>query len=874
MEDYKNIINHLKLDEYFIDDDCKINFRDIYEDIIPKFKNLESEEEETLRIPKDNYFIQISKTSPYFCDIELFQDKEYIKRLKKISNVFTKSLSIYYKMEKIEIAFLEQFDDIPYLFKIKHPTLSCLNHSTKMDYNINFLITHLLSFNSYNCMIEVFDRSIKEDDSKRQFYRAFNFNENNNEFENPKHFDINYESYFDYYHYQIKDKKFKFLDDDKKSRVLFIANLLCAKKFLGRFWIYYGLTGMGKSITLIKAFKYKYKHEYFGILYIHCKCLYENINKNINKVKKILKDEIVFLFKNEYDIFEKCKKYIDNYNNENKGFLDFVINIIKNFCKNKEKKYIFIFDQYKPEYDPNKVLEELNNSLIRKDQKYGMIACCSMDNETVRELKVKNLSSYLFQEELDNIADNVCIEEITKIFDISKYAIDDGKIFDKTLNKIGKNLRNFIVLKDYFRNNDYNGMKKYVQEMKDKIENNLKEFFKLKKAIKEEDETLNLSYLYNILSFTVDTDYTLDYIRKIKNNIPFKYFDIKIKKNKYFDDTAKIVFNYELVGEVMNKIYKYIIYENKNIYQIFDNINLDGGALGGLYEKYVIHFMEPDKYTKQKQLFKLFNITNIIMVDKFVPTSNEGYSTHNYNIRHLENGDYLFQQNIFGGKAFDCAIIRVKKDYAEVFFFQISIDKKELYSIDELKKYIKTFIDYFSFQFDFIVDPENVYFTYIFHTKNNKNLYNRCKKKKLKCIFFNPSVQQFTNINNAALDNIDYIDDIFVNPYKLNQQDIDMEDMTNVNGTNDIMKPLFILNINQYDAIKNFWKSIFTEFKNNEIEIVYSHNVHSIDENYLYNRVMYLRLLNEYEIEEWTKAIISEKKTEKINVKNNILLFI
>ena len=50
---------------------------------------------------------------------------------------------------------------------------------------------------------------------------------------------------------------------------------------------------------------------------------------------------------------------------------------------------------------------------------------------------------------------------------------------------------------------------------------------------------------------------------------------------------AKIVFNYELVGEVMNKIYESIIYENNNIYQIFDNIKLDEGGLGGLYEKYV-----------------------------------------------------------------------------------------------------------------------------------------------------------------------------------------------------------------------------------------------------------------------------------------------
>ena len=438
----------------------------------------------------------MTKTSFYFCDIDLFEDNKYSKRIKKIRNVFIKPISIIYTICVIEIASLEQFDNIPSLLGMIYPILSCLNDSTKIDYNINFMITHFRSFKSNNCMFEIFDKTVNEDDSKRQFYRAFNFDENRNEFENPIHFDINYENYFDYYQYQLKDDKFQFFDDDNFSRVLFIANLMCAKKFLGYFWIYYGLTGMGKSITFIKTFKYKYIHDYYGILYIHCKCLYENINKDINKVKKILKDEIIFLFKNEFDKYENCKKYINNYNNENKNFLDFVINIIKKFCNNKEKKYIFIFDQYKPEYDPKKLLEELNNSLIRGSNKYGIIACCSMDNETVRELKVKNLSSYLFQERLDSIADNVRIEEIYKIFDISEYTIDNGKIFDINLNKIGKNLRNYIVLKDYFRRNDYNGMEEYVKKMEDKIENNLKKFFKLNQAIKEEDEILNLSYLY------------------------------------------------------------------------------------------------------------------------------------------------------------------------------------------------------------------------------------------------------------------------------------------------------------------------------------------------------------------------------------------
>ena len=272
MEDYKSITNYLKLDKYFIDENSKINFKYIYKDIIPKFKSLESKEKEILRISKDIYFIQIYKKNLYFCDIELFQDKEYIIRIKKIRNIFIKPISIYYKTEKIELAFLEQFNNIPLLFKMEHPTLSCLNHSININYNINFLITHLRSFNSNNCLIEIFDSSIKKDNSKRQFCRAFNFDENIDEFENPIHFDINYENYFDYYQYQLKDKKFKFFDDDNSSRTLFIANLLCSNNILGNFLIYYGLTGMGKSITLIKAFKYQYIHDYFGILYIHCKC--------------------------------------------------------------------------------------------------------------------------------------------------------------------------------------------------------------------------------------------------------------------------------------------------------------------------------------------------------------------------------------------------------------------------------------------------------------------------------------------------------------------------------------------------------------------------------------------------------------------------
>ena len=325
---------------------------------------------------------------------------------------------------------------------------------------------------------------------------------------------------------------------------------------------------------------------------------------------------------------------------------------------------------------------------------------------------------------------------------------------------------------------------------------------------------------------------------------------------------------------------RYIIYENNNIYQIFQNINLDKGALSGLYEKYVIHFMEPDKYKCVRTLFNLFNIREIVTVDKFVPTSREKYFKRKFKIRDLKEGDYLFKQEIFGGKAFDCAIIRIKKNSeAEVFFFQISIYKDTIYSIDELNGFIKTFIDYFSYQFVFSIKQENVYFTYIFHTEKKDELVNECKNNRLKCIFFNPSIQRFTDKNNADLEDINEncnINHIFVNPFEISaNEDIEMEEVLQKKKTiKDIMQPNFKLNNAQKNNIEKLWKNLFTEFKNINIIIIYSHNTHFIDEKYLNNKIMYLRKLNNNEIEEWIDAIFEEKykKDIKKENENNILL--
>ena len=876
MEKNQSIIKTMKLNNYFIDDEKEISFQDFYSKIIPKMENQESNANKTLEIGYKNYIVKLIKKNSFFCDINLLKDNKAIK--KTFQGVFIHPLKLIYQLEVIEIAFLKQLDELPQTLNLKFPILNCINHDEMIEDNIKDLVQHFQRNNGINhCKIEISEKKISDDNLKRKFYNVFESIEDKNEFETPIDFDINYENYFDFYKYQIKDNKFEIFDDNNFSRYLSISNLCMSRKLIGSFRIYYGQEGMGKSITLIKTFKYNYNHDLFGTLYIHCKCLFNYYNRNLNKFKKILKDEIIYLFKNEYNKYKNCCNFIDE-SPKNNNFFEIIINIINKFCNNESKEYIFIFDQYKAEYDLNKDLNKLNDKIIKNNKKYGIIACCSMDNESIRELKIKNLSINLFEErDSDENSDNIVIKEINEIFDISNLTIDNGGIYDKTLNKIGKTLKNYIILKEFFRNNNYKEKERYEKFLKEKIKENLIDFFKLNRKVNVENGDENLINLYNILSFTINTEYKLEYLKKIKNLIPFKYFDIKLLKKD--DEIAKVVFNYELIGEVMNKIYEYIIYENKNIYQIFDNINLDEGALGGLYEKYVIHFMEPNKYTNERLLFNLFNIQKIITVDKFVPKSNEKYFENEFDAIKLIEGDYLFKQEQFAGKAFDCAIIRIKKNSAaEVFLFQISIYKSTLYSIIDLNSFIEEFIKYFNYQFMFKINKEDVYFTYIFHTREKNNLYSKCAKKKLKCIFFNPSIQRFTNINNADLDDIDNkisLDDIFINPFNIINNfdnDIIMKDETNEIVLKDILKPNFALNDNQKKGIVNLWKNLYPQFKNIKIDLSYSHTSYSLDQNFLSNKTMYLRQLYENEIDDWIKVIIDVNKDAEITKKNNLLL--
>ena len=68
--------------------------------------------------------------------------------------------------------------------------------------------------------------------------------------------------------------------------------------------------------------------------------------------------------------------------------------------------------------------------------------------------------------------------------------------------------------------------------------------------------------------------------------------------------------------------------------------------------------------------------------------------------------------------------------------------------------------------------------------------------------------------------------------------------------------------------IIQFWKTIFPEFQDKNLSLIYSHHVNEIDGNYLNKANMYLLELKPNEFNEWINAIVLPK--ENINGKISV----
>ena len=102
----------------------------------------------------------------------------------------------------------------------------------------------------------------------------------------------------------------------------------------------------------------------------------------------------------------------------------------------------------------------------------------------------------------------------------------------------------------------------------------------------------------------------------------------------------------------------------------------------------------------------------------------------------LEKGIYLITQKRYGGKALDIALIKVSDYDSEIVGIQISINKKGIFTKEEVQMFLFQLQTNIYYYYNLEVKDENLYFCYIFDYNNQvQDMLKGCKKNRMKYFF-------------------------------------------------------------------------------------------------------------------------------------------
>ena len=352
-------------------------------------------------------------------------------------------------------------------------------------------------------------------------------------------------------------------------------------------------------------------------------------------------------------------------------------------------------------------------------------------NETdIRQQKIKLLFEEKYFEKITEIQ-TIC-ESFKTNFDKNEYEAFSmlGKTF-KAFNEIS-------IISKYKSN-----LKKYINGKKKKYLFKLLSFYsKDKKKLKfdpnlSEEEIMDMSEdnYTKFLSFKLNHEYSESELKKIIENIPFKYFNIKKIRDNYYVEAA-----FSLINEIVKDIYKYIIM--KKSFYVFKTLEHEkGSAYSTLFEYRVRYNFDPN-FKNEINYFKEFFIQGKAEMNVIIPKENQNQNSNIEFIQILDdNKAYLIEQKQFGGKDLDFLIINMGKE-TEVFGFQVSTYKEKIFQT--LEKTFDILLKRLKIAFKIDISKNNAYFGYIFdYSRIDDPLYrsmlNNCQKYNMKYSFFNVS---------------------------------------------------------------------------------------------------------------------------------------
>ena len=373
-------------------ENIKISLKNIL-DIIKDVK-----EKCTLSIPNFNLNLIINEIDDIFFSFSLGE--------KTGNSILRIPIKVKLFKDVIDIVCVEQLEHYLGMYFTK-PKLYC---SCKNIIEVS--IRNLKLHSDHNFYIEEseFQEYLSEESLKSEIEKYEEQQFMKKTFSSPNIFEKNFEHYF-----KMREKgrkltgPFNIFDDDKSNRNL-IANEFIENKDFGKKRCYFGVSGRGKSITLIGALKYLVSHDKIGTLYINCKTLKNLLDKQEYKlIKSILTDEILFLFYNNYNNYIECYQNIMKFSYYGCKSFWTIINIIIDECSKINKKFIIGFDQYNDNIDEKKYLNIFEEKYLNNNKKFKFIVISSMNETDIRKQKM----DYLFEKnsdrnifELDSLCQN------------------------------------------------------------------------------------------------------------------------------------------------------------------------------------------------------------------------------------------------------------------------------------------------------------------------------------------------------------------------------------------------------------------------------------------------------------------------------------
>ena len=690
------------------------------------------------------------------CDLEngIFRVKYKEKLI--LEYIFEKPIKIKYKNSEINIISMAHLNEIIKKYNIITPIIRC-ESCVQLDFEIK--INELKIHKEHDISLqELFGL---ERISSIDFDAFFNKEKDREkgclgkEFNNPEEFEPNFQYYFDDYEI-YKNMPFLIYNNDYRKK--FILNLIQNLQSLPKkIDAYFGQSGMGKSISIIASVKYIIDHDLYGTLYLNMKCLNILLNsKEYHKFKQIIIDEIPYLFKGDYNNYLNCTNLIHQSSIEGEDSLwDLISKLIKFILDIPyKKKYIFIFDQYNNKIDKNGKIIKIHDEFISNQNKkqIGIVSLSSMNNEDIKEYKIdfmKDIFGNKYKKEINYVKS---FNELNDIFDIEKFHFEDDT-YEEYYELLGKNIKHYNILYYYFINQKK--VEELIKKTKTRIIKKLKSYYNCEESEKN---------IIKILYFSTTTKYDLDTFLEVANFVPFKYFIPKIKENLIKKKYIQIDFAFPLIEEIINELLDKVIYSELNIYKtLTDNKNIDGGARGYIFEKFITYLLDLNSpHITKKRYFKDVNISEKITLRKFIQRSKEKPIKERKNKIKLKKGTYLFTQKIINGKALDILIVYIdKNNNSTIIAIQITIHKpkKDIFDIGELKMVCESLFKNMNKLYDFNLKIEDIYFTYIFdksYEKYNKNNFNdmltKCNSENISYIFFNPEDNNFYNKNGNIIE--------------------------------------------------------------------------------------------------------------------------